>query len=329
MIANNNSWDDLNSILAQAERARADQDEMRAHTLYVRATQLDPNNATAWAGRAAMSFDPDDSIVAGGYALALAPQDEPARSVLAQRIQERIAASGMSDADDLIALGRDLVQAGQKSFAHQLFVRATDLAANNSTAWVWRAGSTDSTDEAVSCLHRALALDPDNKKAEAGLHWILSQKIAPAQFASPEMVRQAVKHVSEGQQLVSAGDKPRAHELFVHATELDHTNEAAWLWRASTTQDVDQALSCVEQALRLNPTNPTALEARKFLRARKLGVAAERKPIAPAAEPVAPINISDGTPAPSSRTRTLVLAIALVIMLLLLYNYLRMAGFVR
>jgi len=321
-----NSWDDLKEVLAQAEKARADQDDLRAHTLYVRATQLDPNNAMAWAGRAAMSFDPDDAMVAWGYAVSLASQDEQARAMLTQRVHERISESAAADAPDLILLGRDLAQAGQKSFAHQLFVRATELAEKDSSAWVWRAGFADSTDEAVASLHRALALDPGNKKAGAGLQWILSQKIAPTQFASPGMVRQAAQHFSEGLQLASAGDKARARELFVRATELDHRNEAAWLWRASTTQDVDQALICVEQALRLNPRNEAATEAQKFLRARKLGV--EREPIAPAAEPVAPINLPEIAPAPNSRLRVLWLAIALVVLLLLLYNYSRTVGLI-
>lgn len=321
------SWDDLQSILKQAEQARAEQDEMRAHTLYVRATQLDPNNAMAWAGRAAMSFDPDDSIVAWGYALALKPHNEHTRSILGQRVQERISTGGTGDVPDLITLGRDLAEAGQKSFAHQLFVRVTELAENNSSVWVWRAGCADSTDEAVMCLHRALALDPANKKAQAGLQWVLSQKIAPPQFASPEMARKAARHVSEGQQLLSTGEKSRAHELFVRATELDHSNQAAWLWRASTTQDVDQALICVEQALRLNPRNEAALEAQKFLRARKLGI--DPQPSAPAAEPVAPTLLPEVAPAPNPRTRILLLAILLVVLLLLLYGYLRAVGLVR
>ena len=73
----------VSPILAQTAQARADQDGARAHTQVVRATQLDPNNAMAGAERTAISFDPDDSMAAWGYALALAPHDGQMRCVLA------------------------------------------------------------------------------------------------------------------------------------------------------------------------------------------------------------------------------------------------------
>lgn len=322
-----NSWDDLKSVLAQAQEARAKRDEMRAQTLYVRATQLDPNNPTAWAGRAAMSVDPDDAIVAWSHALALTPSDENARAVLAQRIQERLAASNSGDADDLIALGRDVAKAGQKEFAHTLFVRATELAATNAEAWVWRAGSAESLEEQVSDLNYALVLDPENKRARSGLHWILAEKVAATQFASPQMVRQAAQQLAEGQRLLSGGVKSEALEHFARATELDHRNEAAWLWRASATQDVDQALLYVEQALRLNPANTAAHEARNFLRARKLNL--KPAPLPPASEPIAPIQLPETGPAPNPRTRILILAIALVLLILIVYSYLKTTGIVR
>jgi tetratricopeptide (TPR) repeat protein len=153
------------------------------------------------------------------------------------------------------------------------------------------------------------------------LEWILTNKFAPSQFASPAMMRQAAKHLAEGQQLVRSGKRAEAHESFVHATEQDHNNQAAWLWRASTTQDADQALVCIEQALRLNPKNAMAMEARKFLIARIQGD--QPKPIAPVGEPVAPTLMPEITSAPNSNVHLLLLAIATVLLILLIYILLR------
>lgn len=319
------SWNNLTTVLEQAQLARGAQDETRALTLYVRATQIDPDNANAWAGRAAMALDPDDAIIAWSYTLALTPQDDNARAILAQRIQERLEASGRGDLEDLVALGRDVAKAGQKSGAHKIFVRVTELAANNADAWVWHAGSTDRLEEQVSDLIHALELEPQNPHARTGLHMLLEGEIAVSQFASPQMVEQAAYELGEGQRLLASGDQAGALAMIAHASELNPWNETAWLWRASATRDVNQSLLCLELALVLNPKNPAALQAREFLRQRKLELGPAV--IAAATEPVAPTHVPE--PVPNHRAHTLVIVIAAVILILLLFAYLRTTSIIH
>ncbi len=323
----------LVAVMEQARQARADQDKSRAHTLYVRATQLDQGDVSAWMGRASVSPDADDAIVSWAHALTLVPQNQEARSMLAQAVQQRIAQSDARDAKRLVALGRDLAAAGQKSFAHQLFVFATQLSDRDDEAWVWRAGSTDSASEAISCLNRALALNPDNTKASAGLRWILTQQFSSI-AVTPESAGQAAKQVAEGQRLFNLGDKSRAREFFVRATELDHRNESAWLWRGSSTNNVDEALMCMEQALVINPENRAAQDARQWLRARKLQPQTQTpetpsKRVLPPPIPISPpvlLPMEEGEP--NRRTRGLLLAISAILLILLLVNFLQKSGYI-
>ena len=62
-----------------------------------------------------------------------------------------------------------------------------------------------------------------------------------------------------GQQAARAGDRPVAYRLFIRAIEVDPTNESAWLWRAGTCDQTEEALRCLEQVLLINPNNQRAL----------------------------------------------------------------------
>jgi len=50
--------------------------------------------------------------------------------------------------------------------------------------------------------------------------------------------------------------------------EADPANATAWLWLSSVLSTTEQALHCIEQVLRLNPTHARAREAREVLRLR-------------------------------------------------------------
>lgn len=318
-------WEDLATVLRHADAARAAGDPARAYAFYARATELDPNRATVWAGRAATTSDLDDAIISWGYALALAPDDGEARAALEQRVGEKIVQSGIAQVASLASLGRTLAEVGQKPWAYRLFVRATELDDTYEEAWVWRAGLSDDTKEMIACLNQALALNPENAQAQAGLQWALAQQAGTPAPPSPSAAEEAVRLVEEGQRVLHAGDKTRAHELFEHATELDQTNEAVWLWRGSTTAEIDEALTCMEQALAINPENEAAKEARAWLRVRKLREGAKAQAAVPAPPVRAPlITPPTVTPAQWQRSRGLLAILVIVFLILLVIFILRL-----
>ncbi len=285
-------WEDLAAVLRNAEQARAANENARAYTFYARATELDPNNAQAWIGRAGTAPDVDDAITSWGYALALKPDDEQGRGEIARRIAERSDAATADQVPALVALGRRLAEAGHKQFAYPLLKRATDLDDRNEEAWLWRAGLTDNRREMITSLNQVLALNPDNPRARSGLDW--AQALDPgAAHQPPDAESEAAHLIDLAQQQLKAGNKPHAHELFVQATDLNPRSEQAWLWRGGTTSNIDEALTCMEQALAVNPDNDSAREARSWLRVKKLREGAKALSDAPVpattvAEPVKP-----------------------------------------
>jgi tetratricopeptide (TPR) repeat protein len=307
-------WEDLSTILALGDQAREENDATKAFTFYARATELEPSSVRAWLGRAAATPNADDAIKSWAYALSLAPADDQAKSALGQRIEERIRQSRLEDAGDLLNVGRILAEAGQKDFSHRLLARATELDDTNEEAWIWRAGVAKDSKEIVSCLNQALALNPANAKAQAGLQWAMSVQADTVTPRDSQAVERAARLIDQAQQLLQNHDRVGAHELFQKASELDRTNEAAWLWRGSTTTDVDEALTCMEQALAINPQNESAREARSWLRVKKLR---ERPEASPHADTLQHSEAALAAPVKNSSSVSFLLLIIPVVLILL------------
>lgn len=77
--------------------------------------------------------------------------------------------SSRGKAQELIRAGQAAARAGHRLPAYRSFVQACELDPWNPDAWLWRAGTAVSTDEAIRCLERVLALDPRNLRARLGL----------------------------------------------------------------------------------------------------------------------------------------------------------------
>lgn len=260
-------WEDYAAVLRTAERSRAVGDLSRARTFFARLVELDPKDPRGWVGMATTAQSLDEKIISWGYALAVTADGWEARIQLDACIAERIATSGIADAPVLIALGRTLAEMGQRHSAHRLLTRATELDPTNVEGWLWRGGVSDDPSEVISCLQQVLALDPENERAKAGLTWAL-QKQTAVQEPVPES-SEAREAYAAGQRAFQAGDLHSAHQAFQRATELDPHNDQAWFWRGSTAPNTEQALTCMEQTLKLNPQHTDAIDARWWLRVKK------------------------------------------------------------
>lgn len=67
--------------------------------------------------------------------------------------------------------GIKLARAGDKAAAATVFGRILEASPDNEDALVWKAAVTNNRREAVRCLEKALQLNPNNKRAQAGLEW--------------------------------------------------------------------------------------------------------------------------------------------------------------
>ncbi len=326
------SWNDFAAVVEQAQAAQRAGDLKLAYEFFSRASELNPNDPAGWRGRALTSAFADDALVSLAYAVALEPNNVEQRQELAARLESRTGSALRQDAAALVEIGQRLARVGLMSEARCVLRRAAELDATNEQALLWLAATIDNPTEAQQTLQQLLAVHPDNAVARAGLATVQRQIIAappasaeamppvPADDPASELVHQA-------EQALTDGDRPGAYQLYVQATEVSTRSEAAWLGRARTTDDIDEALTCLEQVLAINPDNTAARESRTYFRVRKLRAgmrktdARSEAPLAPA---IARVARADAPGAHSRALRAVVLLLIIIVLIVTIaFYYLR------
>lgn len=79
------------------------------------------------------------------------------------------------------------------------------------------------------------------------------------------------KLLTEGIESARAGDVDRAKELLEQVTELDETNEVAWMWLANLADEVDEKRVYLNTVLQLNPKHEQAQKMFNQLKAQQRG----------------------------------------------------------
>jgi len=77
--------------------------------------------------------------------------------------------------------------------------------------------------------------------------------------------------VREGISAYRAGRKDEARALLLRATEIDQYNEQAWLWLSAVVESPDEARTCLENVLTINPNNERARQGIETLAQRSGG----------------------------------------------------------
>jgi tetratricopeptide (TPR) repeat protein len=80
---------------------------------------------------------------------------------------------------DLLRRGIAAAKAGQKREARQALLRVTELDEWNEQAWLWLSGVVELAEDRRVCLENALAINPRNSYAQAGLRWLNQQSPPP------------------------------------------------------------------------------------------------------------------------------------------------------
>jgi tetratricopeptide (TPR) repeat protein len=312
------SWENFDTILRHADRARSLQDRSRARTLYARLVELNPNDPRGWAGLGESASNSDEAIISWAYTLALAPNSWEARIQMDSHVQDRIATSGVADASVLLALARTLAEIGQKPNAYRLAAHATELDPTNVDGWLWRAGFAEDPGETIQCLRHVLSIDSKNAQAQAGLQWALNQQRSSPSANRPADARGAAECFEQGKLTLLNGNLADAHNLFVKATNLDPTHESAWFWRGSTAPSTADSLASMERTLRLNPHNQAAKDALWYLRVKKYRESFAARAAPPRALENTLPELSPSKRAPEHRTLKIILSVAVFFILVLL-----------
>jgi twitching motility two-component system response regulator PilG len=206
-----------------------------ARHLLLRVTELESGNENAWLWLASISEYPEELLVFLKNVLEINPDN--------QRALEWTKATRSLLAKTFVQRGIDAAREDQKVFANQCFNHAVAQDENNETAWIWMASVSDSDEEKISFLEKALSIDPENPEALAGLTSISENRLEAAYTAAAQ------------------GDNAGANELLDLVLERIPESEDAWLLRSDLVEDKAAKISILEKVLTINPENEEAAAA--------------------------------------------------------------------
>ncbi|MDX2079136.1 MAG: hypothetical protein SFZ02_22090 [bacterium] len=72
--------------------------------------------------------------------------------------------------------------------------------------------------------------------------------------------------VREAKRAIREGNKSEAQALLLRATEIDQSNEQAWMWLSAVVESIEDQMICLENVLQINPKNADAKRGLDMLR---------------------------------------------------------------
>lgn len=151
----------------------------------------------------------------------------------------------MNDIDLMLKEGIAAAKAGNKELAYPLLLEATNRNPESELAWLWLAGVSKSPHEALKYLRKVLAINPNNKRALAGVKW-------------------AEQHVSEPVPDVSGQIEPTHEEI---------SDEPLWECPYCQTTSTEEIDVCIECGARLTLDDVEALLNNKDVDHQRLSLA--------------------------------------------------------
>lgn len=153
------------SLLKEGIAAARAGDKPLTRRLLREVTELQPRNEVAWLWLAGVAESPPDALECLERVLEINPANERAQA-------------GIKNA--YLQAGAAAAKAGDRARARTLLTRAAEGDPRNENAWMWLAGVTDSSEEAIEYLEKVLALNPSNERARQGIAWHRARLTPPA-----------------------------------------------------------------------------------------------------------------------------------------------------
>lgn len=113
-------------------------------------------------------------------------------------------------ADDEFAQAVAVARQGERKRAHTLLARVTRATPENVNAWLWRAGTAATREEALLCLSEALRLDPAHVKARQALRELLRAELDKDVFLAYGSEDDWLYYIRTGSGIPTAVPKDRA-----------------------------------------------------------------------------------------------------------------------
>lgn len=181
-----------------------------AKRCFNRALETDENNEMAWLWLASIADDADEKVVSLKKVLTINPENEVANTLL--KLLRR------DEAQELLHQSKKFAVKGNRQEALEMLEQVKQLDANLDEVWVLQAHLSDSFEEKAFCFNQALACNPDNDAAQAGLRSIeplLHVLNNPTQALSPELLQQ----IEAGSEMVASELEAANEEILVEDSE--------------------------------------------------------------------------------------------------------------
>jgi len=164
--------------------------------------------------------------------------------------------------EGLLQAAIEAAKGKQPGEARTLLRRVLTADPDNATAWLWMSGVINDPLKREDCLRKVLDLEPDHAVARRGL--------ARAQQNAANYL------LIEGIKAAEAGEKAKAHKLFIDVVMRDEQNSDAWLCLSRVVDNAEDREICYENILTQDPENAMAQDGLELLRQAR--AAAEERP---------------------------------------------------
>jgi DNA-binding response OmpR family regulator len=156
-------------------------------------------------------------------------------------------------------------------------IMLTALAGDEAVVSALEVGADDFCTKPISLVQLAARIRAQLRRRQATQLSEAGRPSVPAavvEHGAPPATNGTTDHSSpsellrRGQEAARAGDGHLAYRFFVEAAEQAPAIEEAWLWRAGTTDQHDEAVECLKRVLQINPHNERARQGLRQLESR-------------------------------------------------------------
>lgn len=223
-------------LLREGIKAAQSGNRAEARHLLLRVTETEPHNENAWLWLASISEYPEELLIFLNNVLDVNPDNA--------RAQEWMKQTKSLLAKTFVQRGIDASKENQSDFAKQCFYQAAAHDDTNEMAWLWLASVSNSVEEKVVHLNKAISINPENEDAQTALK-------AVHQEMADTLLQKAIAAADEGDTLT-------AGEFLKEVLQKSPEMEDAWMLKAKIAADTSEKIRYYEKVLELNAENETA-----------------------------------------------------------------------
>jgi len=204
--------------------------------MFLKASELEPNDANVWLWLASISEYPEELMSFVDKVLNIDPYNERA-------IQWRTATQALL-AKTFVQRGTDAAESDQPMYAEDCFAKALEYDPQNTTAMLWLASLSSDDKVRLEYLNRIIEIDPSHEAAKNALSSIALEE-EKTEFAR---IREAA----------ASGNVENSVALLREFTTKHQANVDGWMLLSHLLPNPAEKLDVLETILELDPDNAAA-----------------------------------------------------------------------